>query len=262
MKNRAHRNSGIERKTVDTKPIIGSAGVPRARNSNTPPPSPIAVAMAIAITASSTVAGSVAPTRLATLRRKWIEVPKSPCTTWPSQIRNCCGNGRSSPISWRLASISAIVAIGGSDMAAGSTGNSRRMQNSNAATKNRMTNEISARRTISSRMAFMPRPCPVLSDPRKPGEAAAWQHQHSRPVHAAREHPAVAVFHVAERFLAHDALHRLQQRDRRALLDGRAHDLLIARDPLGVIRNVEQLADQFADLRAFPGRERQLGIEQ
>src|SRR5262249_40534650 len=153
------------------------------------------------------------------------------------------------------ASISAIVAIGGSDMAAGSTGNSRRMQNSNAATKNRITNEISARRTIRSRIAFMPQPCPVLSDPRQPGEIAAWQYQHSRPVHAAGEDPAVAVFHVAERLLAHQTLHRLQQRNGGALFDGSAHDLLIGRNALGVIRNIEQLRDLFADLGALPGRE-------
>ena len=78
MKNRAHRNSGIESSTIEPKSIAGSAARPRTWNSNSPPPSPSAVAIAMAITASSTVAGSVEATRLATLRRKWIEVPKSP----------------------------------------------------------------------------------------------------------------------------------------------------------------------------------------
>ena len=88
--------------------------------------------------ASSMVAGKVEPTRPATPRRKWIEVPKSPCSTWPSQIRYCRGSGWSRPISWRLASISASVAFGGSDIAAGSTGSSRRMQNSSAETMSRI----------------------------------------------------------------------------------------------------------------------------
>ena len=101
------------------------------------------------------VAGSVEPIRPATPRRKWIEVPKSPCTTWPSQIRYWRGSGRSSPISWRFASISASVAFGGSDIAAGSTGSSRRMQNSSAETMNRMTMETRTRRAMSGRMEVM-----------------------------------------------------------------------------------------------------------
>ena len=156
MKNNPHRNSGIESSTIEPKSTAGSAGVSRVANNNNPPPSPSAVAITMAASASSIVAGSVEPTRLTTLRRKWIEVPKSPCSTSPSQIMNCSGSGRSSPISRRLASISAIVAIGGSDIAAGSTGSIRRMQNSSADTKNRMTTEISARRTSSSRIKSSP----------------------------------------------------------------------------------------------------------
>ena len=106
---------------------------------NSPPAMPSAPAISIASTASSIVAGRVEPIRPATPRRKWIEVPKSPCTTWPSQIRYWRNSGWSRPISWRFASISASVAFGGSDIAAGSTGSRRRMQNSSAETMNRMT---------------------------------------------------------------------------------------------------------------------------
>ena len=107
---------------------------------------PSVPATIIASSASSIVAGKVEPIRPATPRRKWIEVPKSPCSTWPAQIRYWRNSGWSSPISWRFASISASVAFGGSDIAAGSTGSRRRMQNSSAETMNRMTTETRMRR--------------------------------------------------------------------------------------------------------------------
>ena len=59
------------------------------------------------------------------------------------------GSGRSSPISWRLASISSIVALGGSDIAAGSTGSSRSTQNNSAETTSRIGIAASRRRAIS-----------------------------------------------------------------------------------------------------------------
>ena len=75
------------------------------------------------------VAGKVAATSSPASRRSAMERPKSPCNAPASQIKYCCGRGLSRPISRRLSSISAIVAFGGSDIAAGSTGNSRKMQN-------------------------------------------------------------------------------------------------------------------------------------
>ena len=116
---------------------------------------PSVPATIIASSASSIVAGRVEPIRPATPRRKWIEVPKSPCSTWPAQIRYWRNSGWSSPISWRFASISASVAFGGSDIAAGSTGSRRRMQNSSAETMNRMTTETRMRRAMRGRMEVM-----------------------------------------------------------------------------------------------------------
>ena len=66
-----------------------------------------------------------------------------------SQIRYCSGSGRSRPISRRLASISAMVAFGGSDIAAGSTGSSRSTQNNSAETMSRIGIAASRRRAIS-----------------------------------------------------------------------------------------------------------------
>ena len=80
-----------------------------------------------------------------------MERPKSPCSAAESQIRYCCGKGLSRPISRRLASISSIVAFGGSDIAAGSTGNSRSTQNNSAETISRIGIAASKRRAISLR---------------------------------------------------------------------------------------------------------------
>ncbi len=80
------------------------------------------------------VAGKVEATSDPASRRSAMERPKSPCSASDSQIRYCCGKGLSRPISRRLASISSIVAFGGSDIAAGSTGNRRSTQNNSAET--------------------------------------------------------------------------------------------------------------------------------
>ena len=101
--------------------------------------------------ASWIVAGKVAATSDPASRRNAMERPKSPCSASASQIRYCCGRGLSRPISRRLSSISAIVAFGGSDIAAGSTGNSRKMQNSSAETISRIGIAASKRRAISLR---------------------------------------------------------------------------------------------------------------
>jgi len=91
-------------------------------------------------------AGNVSSTSCPTFRRTWIERPRSPCTAWPSQIAYCSGNGRSKPMSRRACSISARVALGGMDIAAGSTGNSRNAVNSKADTTSRIGPTVSRRR--------------------------------------------------------------------------------------------------------------------
>ena len=209
------------------------------------------------------VAGSVEPTRPATPRRKWIEVPKSPCSTCASQIRYCRNSGRSRPISRRLASISASVAFGGSDIAAGSTGRRRRMQNSSAETISRMTTETRMRRAMSGRMEVMgrlPERDPLLSRldrsastrasrgisshrarGRRPHQGAARlppspalrgaerELPSSRPLHRVAQDPAIGVFRVGQVLLAHHREHALQQRDRGAGLDRGLVERAIAR---------------------------------
>ena len=101
--------------------------------------------------ASWIVAGKVAATSEPASRRSAMERPKSPCSAPASQIKYCCGKGLSRPISRRLSSISAIVAFGGSDIAAGSTGNSRKMQNNSAETISRIGIAASKRRAMSFR---------------------------------------------------------------------------------------------------------------
>ena len=95
------------------------------------------------------VAGSVVATSDPESRRNWMERPKSPCRASASQITYCSGSGRSRPISWRLASISSSVAVGGSDIAAGSTGSARSTQNNSADTASRIGTAVSRRRAIS-----------------------------------------------------------------------------------------------------------------
>ena len=145
------RNSGIDNSTIEARSATGSNGVPRRRNSSKPPPRPRIAAIAMAQAASWMVAGKVAATSSPASRRSAMERPKSPCNAPASQIKYCCGRGLSRPISRRLSSISAIVAFGGSDIAAGSTGNSRRMQNNSAETISRIGIAASKRRAISLR---------------------------------------------------------------------------------------------------------------
>ncbi len=109
--------------------------------------------MTMALPASSIVAGRALPTRPATERRRWMDWPKSPCSTWPSQIAYCTGRGRSSPIVWRIASISALVALGGMDMAAGSTGSRRSAMNMRAETTRSVGSATAARQ---ARVRSMP----------------------------------------------------------------------------------------------------------
>jgi hypothetical protein len=47
------------------------------------------------------------------------ERPRSPCTAWPSQLRYCAGNERSSPHRWFSRAIDAGVAVCPSACAAG-----------------------------------------------------------------------------------------------------------------------------------------------
>ncbi len=146
---RPQRNSGIDNSRIEPRSATGSNSVPRRWNSSRPPPNPRRAAITMAASASWMVAGRVAAT----------SDPARGGTGWSgrnrraarraSQIRYCSGSGRSRPISRRLASISAIVAFGGSDIAAGSTGSSRSTQNSSAETISRIGIAASRRRAIS-----------------------------------------------------------------------------------------------------------------
>ena len=65
-------------------------------------------------------------------------MPKSPCTTWPSQIRILL---RQRQVEAHLVALGldlGEVAFGGIDIAAGSTGSSRRTQNSSTETTSRI----------------------------------------------------------------------------------------------------------------------------
>ena len=143
------RNSGIDKSRIEQRSASGSNKVPRRWNKSRPPPRPKMAASAIALTASSLVAGKVAATSDPAWRPNCMERPKSPCSAAASQIMYCSGSGRSSPISRRLASISAIVAVGGSDIAAGSIGSRRSTQNNSAETTSRIGMAASRRRAMS-----------------------------------------------------------------------------------------------------------------
>ena len=144
-----HRNSGIERSRIETRSVSGSSTVPRTRNIRSPPPMPKIAAITIAATASWMVAGNVVATSDPESRRNWMERPKSPCRASVSQITYCSGSGRSRPISCRLASISSSVAVGGSDIAAGSTGSARSTQNNSTDTASSIGTAVRRRRAIS-----------------------------------------------------------------------------------------------------------------
>ncbi len=144
-----HRNSGIERSRIETRSVSGSSTVPRTRNIRRPPPMPKIAAITMAAAASWMVAGSAVATSDPESRRNWMERPKSPCRASASQIAYCSGKGRSRPISWRLASISSSVAVGGNDIAAGSTGSARSTQNNSTDTASSIGTAVSRRRAIS-----------------------------------------------------------------------------------------------------------------
>src|SRR4029077_14991837 len=93
-------------------------------------------------------------------------------------------------ISRRLVSTSSIVALGGIDIAAGSTGSSRSATNSRMETVSRMGTDTSMRRPSRSRMVVTPG---------------------SRPAHGLRKHPAVGVFCHRQVLLPRDGLYSLQQ---------------------------------------------------
>ena len=101
--------------------------------------------MAMAKAASSTVAGSVCAISPATRSRCWIDWPKSRCSVLRSHTQYCTAMGRSKPISWRICSISTLVALGGTAIASGSAGISRSTVNSRIDTTKRIGIAVATR---------------------------------------------------------------------------------------------------------------------
>src|SRR5947207_1034476 len=86
--------------------------------------------------------------------RKWIERPKSPCTTWARNTAYCTGSGRSVPSSFATRAYSLRGASAGSSSGTGSPDNRMTMkttvETSQTATRARM--KRAARKATTARM--------------------------------------------------------------------------------------------------------------
>ena len=122
-----------------------STAVPRSRAPMTASGPPIATAISSATMLSSSVAGSRFITRPSTSCRSEIDVPKSPCATPASQMKNCSSSDLSRPYSARSRSMSAWLAPGGSIMEIGSPGATRITTKTTTATPNSVIAIVSRR---------------------------------------------------------------------------------------------------------------------
>src|SRR5258708_3905613 len=239
----AHRNSGIDMTTMLPRSVTCSVSRPRPANIANPPTRPRVIPSRSPAATSSKVVGSAAKIRPVTRWRKWLEIPKSPRTMWPSQIAYCSGIGRSRPISWRIASTSASVAFGGSDMPSGSAGMSRSTTNTSAETTSRIGIAAASRR-------------------RRMLNAVSVRLSSSLQRIALRQRPAIRIRRELEPVLVGDRFDPLEQRDAVALLHRVGMQIAVTRLALRLVGLDQQLAHALAEVGALVGREDRLRVEQ
>ncbi|MNL30704.1 hypothetical protein D3C87_1524560 [compost metagenome] len=91
-------------------------------------------ASSVAVSTTWAVTAKCVSTRCMTGSRRAMDMPRSPCKAWPTQIRNCSPTGRSRPSAWRISASSAGLSISPSISDAGSPGMARISANTSTVT--------------------------------------------------------------------------------------------------------------------------------